>query len=219
MRLLLIEDDAMIGAAVENGLRQEGYAVDWSRDGQDAALALKNESYDLVVLDLGLPRKDGISLLRDLRRARNNVPVLIVTARDGVRDRIDGLDAGADDYLVKPFDFDELTARLRALLRRRGGRSEPIIVVGTLQLDPVNHLVTLAGEPVSLSVKEFALLHILMEQPGAPVSRNELENRLYGWGEEVGSNAVEVHIHTLRKKLGNQWIRNLRGVGWLVPNE
>lgn len=217
MRLLIVEDDAMIGAAVQRGLRQEGYAVDWAKDGQAASFALKDTSYDLVILDLGLPRKSGLELLADLRRDKNTVPVLIITARDGVSDRVHGLDAGADDYLVKPFDLDELAARLRALLRRQTGRPGPIIEVGELRMDPATHEVWLGEHLIDLSAREFALLRILLEQPGHPVSRAALEERLYGWDEEVGSNAVEVHIHALRRKLGAMWIRNLRGVGWLVP--
>lgn len=217
MRLLGVEDDSMIGSAVQRGLKQEGYAVDWARDGEAATLALKNEGYDLVLLDLGLPGKDGITLLTELRKAHNDVTVLIVTARDAVSDRIHGLDAGADDYLVKPFDLDELAARVRALLRRRGGSADPLLSSGPLQMDPAAHTVSLHGEAVPLAAKEFALLRILLEHPGTPVSRAELEERLYGWGEEVGSNTVEVYIHALRRKLGAEWIRNLRGVGWLVP--
>ncbi len=218
MRILVVEDDAMIGAAVQRGLRQEGYAVDWAKDGHAAGLALKDTPYDIVVLDLGLPRKSGLELLTDIRRAKNSVPVLIITARDGVSDRVHGLDAGADDYLVKPFDLDELAARLRALTRRRSGRPNPIIEVGELRMDPASHEVWLREQPVDLSAREFALLRILLEQPGQPVSRAALEDRLYGWEEEVGSNTVEVHIHALRRKLGPEWIRNLRGVGWLVPS-
>ena len=218
MRVLVVEDDAMIGAAVQRGLRQEGYAVDWTQDGQAAFLALKDGKYDLVVLDLGLPRKSGLELLNEIRREKNLVPVLIITARDGVSDRVSGLDAGADDYLVKPFDLDELAARVRALLRRRGGRANPVIEVGALRMDPATHAVWLRDQLIDLSAREFALLRILLEQPGQPVSRAELEERLYGWEEEVGSNAVEVHIHALRRKLGAEWIRNLRGVGWLVPS-
>ena len=217
MRVLVVEDDTMIGAAVQRGLRQEGYAVDWTKDGQAAFLALKDGKYDLVVLDLGLPRKSGLELLGDIRREKNLVPVLIVTARDGVSDRVSGLDAGADDYLVKPFDLDELAARVRALLRRRGGRANPVIEVGELRMDPATHEVWMRDRLIDLSAREFALLRILLEQPGHPISRAELEERLYGWEEEVGSNAVEVHIHALRRKLGAEWIRNLRGVGWLVP--
>jgi len=218
MRVLVVEDDAMIGAAVQRGLRQEGYAVDWTQDGQAAFLALKDGKYDLVVLDLGLPRKSGLELLADIRRDKNAVPVLIITARDGVSDRVRGLDAGADDYLVKPFDLDELAARLRALLRRQSGRANPVIEAGALRMDPATHEVWLREHLVDLSAREFAVLRILLEHPGQPVSRAALEERLYGWDEEVGSNAVEVHIHALRRKLGAEWIRNLRGVGWLVPS-
>lgn len=217
MRVLIVEDDEMIGAAVRRGLEGEGYAPDWVQDGVSAARALRDVAYDLVVLDLGLPRRGGLEVLAELRRRRDAVPVLVVTARDAVSDRVRGLDAGADDYLVKPFDLDELAARVRALLRRKGGRAEPLLEIGDLALDPAAHEVRLAGAPVALSAREFALLRILMEHPGRPVSRAELEDRLYGWGREVESNAVEVHIHALRRKLGSQWIRNLRGVGWLIP--
>ncbi len=217
MRVLIVEDDEMIGAAVRRGLEGEGYAPDWVQDGVSAARALRDVAYDLVILDLGLPRRGGLEVLAELRRRRDAVPVLVVTARDAVSDRVRGLDAGADDYLVKPFDLDELAARVRALLRRKGGRAEPLLEIGDLALDPAAHEVRLAGAPVALSAREFALLRILMEHPGRPVSRAELEDRLYGWGREVESNAVEVHIHALRRKLGSQWIRNLRGVGWLIP--
>lgn len=219
MRLLLVEDDAMVGAGIRTGLRQQGYSVDWVRDGAAAELAIATTAYEAVLLDIGLPKKTGLELLAHWRKQKNAVPVLIITARDAVSDRIRGLDAGADDYLVKPFDLDELAARLRALLRRHSGRATPLIEHGALTLDPATHEVTLDGSPVSLSAREFALLHSLLENPGVPLSRAQLEDRLYGWEEEIGSNAVEVHIHSLRRKLGNQWVRNVRGVGYLVPRQ
>jgi len=217
MRLLLVEDDRMLGESLRKGLRQQGHAVDWVQDGEAADLALAGEPYDVVLLDLGLPRKGGMAVLRDLRGRRQRVPVLILTAQDAVADRVAGLDAGADDYLVKPFDLDELSARIRALQRRSSGRAEPMIVHGRLRLDPAAHEVTLDGAPVALSAREFALLHALLEHPGRPMSRTRLEERLYGWGEQVESNAVEVHVHALRRKLGAGWIRTLRGVGYVVP--
>ncbi len=217
MRLLLVEDDAMLGATVRRGLQQQGHAVDWVRDGAEAELAATSEPYDVVLLDLGLPGKGGLEVLRALRRRGLGVPVLIVTAQDAVPDRVAGLDAGADDYLVKPFALDELTARLRALQRRRAGRAEPVLAVGPLELDPGAHEVRLDGVPVPLSPKEFALLAALLEHPGRPVSRARLEEALYGWGEQVESNAVEVHVHALRRKLGPDWIKTLRGVGYVVP--
>jgi two-component system, OmpR family, response regulator QseB len=216
MRLLLVEDDAMIGEGVRQGLRQDGFTVDWVRDGKAAELALEGEAYSVMLLDLGLPRKDGLQVLRELRAKKNTLPVLILTARDAVEDRVSGLDAGADDYLVKPFDLDELAARVRALLRRSAGRSDPLIEYGDLSLNPATRHVTLQGEEVSLSAKEFALLHALLQRPGAPLSRAQLEEKLYGWEEEVESNAIEVHIHNLRKKLGSMRIRNVRGVGYTV---
>ena len=219
MRLLLVEDDAMIGAGIRTGLRQQGYSVDWVRDGEAAELATKTTPYDAILLDIGLPKKTGLELLAHWRKQKNAVPVLIITARDAVSDRIAGLDAGADDYLVKPFDLDELAARLRALLRRHSGRATPLIEHGALTLDPATHQVTLNGSPISLSAREFALLHSLLENPGVPLSRAQLEDRLYGWEEEIGSNAVEVYIHSLRRKLGNEWVRNVRGVGYLVPRQ
>lgn len=217
MRLLLVEDDAMIGRGVQNGLRQEGHTVDWVRDGAAAELAVADPVHEMILLDLGLPRKDGLELLRGLRRKGIDLPVLIITARDAVADRVQGLDAGADDYLVKPFDLDELSARIRALTRRRAGRASPVIEHGALRLDPARHEVTLDGQPVKLSAREFTLLQALLEEPGIPRSRAQLEERLYGWEDEVGSNAVEVHLHALRRKLGAGWIRNVRGVGWRVP--
>ena len=216
MRLLLVEDDPMIGAAVKSGLAQEGFAVDWVQDGRQAELAIANSVYELVLLDLGLPRKDGLALLKDLRRRRVAVPVLIATARDAVADRIEGLNAGADDYLVKPFHLQELVARVRALLRRYQGRASPEIECGVLRLNPATHEARLRGAPIELSAKEFALLQALIEKPGAVLSRQQLEEKLYGWGDEVGSNAVEVHIHNLRRKLGAGAIRNIRGVGYRV---
>ncbi len=217
MRLLLVEDDRMLGEGMRRGLRQQGHAVDWVQDGEEAELALAGEPYDVVLLDLGLPRKGGMAVLRDLRRRGQRVPVLILTAQDAVPDRVAGLDAGADDYLVKPFDLDELAARVRALQRRSGGRAEPVLVNGRLSLDPAAHEVRLDGAPVALSPREFALLHALLEHPGRPMSRTRLEERLYGWGEQVESNAVEVHVHALRRKLGAEWIKTLRGVGYMVP--
>ena len=219
MRLLLVEDDAMVGAGIRTGLRQQGYTVDWVRDGAAGESATLTTPYDAILLDIGLPKKTGLELLAHWRQQKNAVPVLIITARDAVADRIRGLDAGADDYLVKPFDLDELAARLRALLRRRSGRATPIIEHGALTLDPATHDVTLGGTEVKLSAREFALLHALLEKPGVPLSRAQLEDRLYGWQEEIGSNAVEVHIHSLRRKLGTEWVRNVRGVGYLVPRQ
>jgi two-component system response regulator QseB len=214
MRLLLVEDDAMIGAAAREGLRQEGHAVDWVRDGAQAEAAAANGVYDLVLLDLGLPRRDGLSVLRNLRAKHNEVPVLVITARDAVADRVAGLDAGADDYLVKPFDFDELAARVRAVLRRRAGRTSAVLHVGELEIDTAARQVRWKGRDVGLSAREYALLEALADRPGAFLSRAQLEERLYGWEEEIGSNAVEVHIHALRRKLDPALIRNVRGLGY-----
>lgn len=216
MRLLLVEDDAMIGESVRLGLRQDGFVVDWVQDGKAAELALVNEPYALLLLDLGLPKKDGIEVLKNLRANHNAIPVLILTARDSVADRISGLDSGADDYLVKPFDLDELAARVRALLRRQSGRADSVVRYGDLVLNVATHQVHLGEKEIALSAKEFSVLHALIDRPGAVLSRQQLEQHLYGWNEEVESNAIEVHIHNLRKKLGSDVIRNVRGVGYLV---
>ena len=216
MRLLVVEDDPMIGDSLQRGLRKSGLAVDWVRDGKDAELALGNGVYDLMILDLGLPRKGGLELLSQLRGQGNDLPVLIVTARDAVEDKVAGLNSGADDYLIKPFDFTELNARVNAIMRRRSGRGSPVMSYGPLTLDPVAHQVTLRGAPVGLSAREFSLLRALLAVPGAVLSRAELEEALYGWDEEVGSNAVEVHIHNLRSKLGSNAILNVRGAGYRV---
>jgi two-component system response regulator QseB len=219
MRLLLVEDDAMIGRSIQQGLQHDGYTVDWVRDGKAGEMALRDDVYALVLLDLGLPRLGGLELLTNLRRQKNRVPVLILTARDALADRVKGLDAGADDYLVKPFNFEELAARVRALLRRQAGRAEPTIEHGALVLNPTTHEVLLNNAPVHLSMREFSLLQALLERPGATLSRAQLEERLYGWNEEIASNAVEVYIHSLRRKLGAKWIKNVRGVGYTVPKQ
>jgi two-component system response regulator QseB len=216
MRLLLAEDDAMIGESVSRGLRQDGFAVDWVRDGREAEEALAASVHDLVLLDLGLPRKEGLDLLRAMRRRGDSRPVLIVTARDSVADRVAGLDAGADDYVQKPFELTELAARVRALLRRRDGRASPVVEVGDITLDPAAHEVRVRGDVVAVSAREFALLEALLARPGAVLSRAQLEEKLYGWNEEIGSNAVEVHLHALRRKLPPNSIRNVRGVGWTI---
>src|SRR6187551_3829605 len=218
MRILLVEDDPMIGKTLQQALQQDGYAVDWVIDGESGrtAITTSQDAYVLVLLDLGLPRKGGLALLRELRREGNRVRVLVVTARDAVADRVEGLDAGADDYLTKPFSLDELTARIRALLRRDVVREDNVLRHGTLALDPVTHSVTKDGQPVDLSAREFALLAALLERPGAALSKAQLEERIYRWGEEVESNAVEVHIHNLRKKLGSETIRTLRGIGYAL---
>lgn len=217
MRVLLIEDDRMIAEGVRTALRQEGYAVDWLADGGDADTSLRATRFDCIVLDLGLPIMDGLQVLRALRGRGDDTPVLILTARDAVPERVAGLDAGADDYLVKPFDLDELSARLRSLLRRGAGRAEPVIEHRGIRMDPATREVRLQGRPVRLSAREFAVLEALLRRPGAVLSRAQLEEHLYGWGEEVESNAVEVYIHGLRRKLGSDSIRTLRGVGYRVP--
>ncbi|TAL21537.1 MAG: response regulator [Nitrospirae bacterium] len=216
MRLLLVEDDTLLGDGVRAGLRQAGYTVDWCKEGRAAQRALESESYALMVLDLGLPQLSGLDLLAWLRQKGESLPVLILTARDTVADRVKGLDSGADDYLIKPFDLEELTARIRALLRRHGGRAAPLISRDKLTLDPAAHVVTLDNQPVDLAPREFAILQALLENAGRVLSRERLEQILYGWGEEVESNAVEVHIHHLRRKLGATLIRTIRGVGYVI---
>ena len=217
MRLLLVEDDSMIGEAVLDLLRAEHYAVDWVRDGELADTALRTQNYDLVLLDLGLPKRDGLEVLRALRARRQRMPVLIATARDAVQQRIDGLDAGADDYVLKPYDLHELLARLRALLRRAAGRAEPVYEHEGVSINPATREVTARGEPVVLSAREWAVLEPLIARPGLVLSRAQLEEKLYGWKDEISSNAVEVYIHGLRKKLGAGLIQNVRGVGYMVP--
>jgi two-component system response regulator QseB len=216
MRVLVVEDDPMIGRAVSAGLRGSGYAVDWVEDGASADLALGNETYDVVLLDLGLPRRNGLELLKVWRRDGKNLPVLVITARDSLAERVAGLDSGADDYLVKPFDLDELLARIRAVLRRHAGRASPETVYGAVRLDPVRREVAFRGAQVELSAREYAVFEVLMKEPGAVVSREKLEDAVYGWGEEVGSNSVEVHLHHLRRKLAPELIRNVRGVGYRI---
>jgi two-component system OmpR family response regulator len=219
MRLLLVEDDPMIGESVLQLLRAEHYAVDWVRDGRMADEALRSEHYDLVLLDLGLPKRDGLEVLRALRARKNAVPVLVATARDAVGDRVAGLDAGADDYVVKPYDTDELLARLRALLRRSAGRGEPVFEHKGVSLNPATREATVHGEPVSLSAREWAVLEPLLARPGTVLSRAQLEEKLFSWKDDVSSNAVEVYIHGVRKKLGADLIQTVRGLGYLVPKQ
>lgn len=214
MKLLLAEDDPMIGAGVVRGLKLAGFAVDWVRDGRAARAAVESGGYGLLLLDLGLPLLDGVSLLKELRRHERAIPVLVVTARDAVADRVSGLNLGADDYLTKPFDLDELIARVHALQRRQQGRTQPDMRLGALCMNPLSREAELDGRPLHLSQREFSLLAALLEKPGTVLSREQLEDRLYGWDDEVSSNAVEVHLHNLRRKLGTAWIRNVRGVGY-----
>ncbi len=217
MRLLLVEDDTMIGEAVHDLLRAEHYAVDWARDGAMADTALRTQPYDVVLLDLGLPGRDGLSVLRDLRARKDRTPVLIATARDAVAQRVEGLDAGADDYLLKPYDMDELLARIRALTRRAAGRAEPAYEHRGVVIQPATREVSVNGQPVVLSAREWAVLEPLLARPGRVLSRQQLEEKLYGWNDEISSNAVEVYIHGLRKKLGADLVLNVRGVGYMVP--
>jgi two-component system response regulator QseB len=217
MRVLLVEDDPMIAKGMQTALRQDGYAVDGVSDGRRAAEALRTESFDIVLLDLGLPGRDGLEVLRELRGRGDSTPVIIVTARDDMRNRIEGLDAGADDYIIKPFDLDEIAARMRSVLRRAAGRGDPCIRHGGISLNPVTHAVERDGVAVALSAHEFSVLEALLQRPGAVLSRAQLEDRLYGWSDSIESNAVEVYIHALRRKLGSDSIRTLRGVGYFVP--
>lgn len=219
MRLLLVEDDPMIGEQLLDLLRAESYAVDWVKDGELADTALQSQSYDLLLLDLGLPRRDGMSVLRALRARRQRLPVLIATARDALAQRIEGLDAGADDYVLKPFELDELLARIRALLRRASGAAEPVYEHMGVSLNPATHEAMVAGQPVSLTAREWAVLEPLLARPGLVLSRQQLEEKLYSWKDEISSNAVEVYIHGLRKKLGAALIQNVRGLGYMVPKQ
>ena len=218
MRILLVEDDKMIAEAVSNGLKTARYVVDWVNNGNTAEQALNSQQYDLVLLDLGLPGQDGLQVLKHLRQEKNNTPVLIVTARDDLDSRLAGLDGGADDYIIKPFDLSELLARIRAVLRRQSGQSTPLLSNGAITLNPTNYQVTLADQPmpIELSNKEFAILQALMTRPGIIHSRADLEDKIYAWGDEVESNAIDFLIHALRKKIGKEHIKNVRGVGWLV---
>jgi len=216
MRVLLIEDDRMVGAAVTQAMRDAAYAVDWVTDGKAAVDAVEAETYDLALLDLGLPLVDGLTLLRHFRKSYRDLPVIIVTARDGVDDRVDGLDLGADDYLTKPFEVRELLARMRAILRRQGSGTSPILSNGVVSLDPATHDASFGEGTCSLTAHEFALLQALLIRPGTILSREDLERRVYGWNAEVESNAVEFLIHSVRKKVGTTVIRTVRGVGWMV---
>lgn len=217
MRVLLVEDDPMIGKAIQEALKDASYATDWVKNGQTALNTLACQNYDIILLDLGLPGKDGLEVLNMIRAKNNPVPLLIITARDGVEDRIRGLDDGADDYVLKPFEMTELLARMRAVLRRKGGIASPNFTNGRVSLDPATReAIVNAGEPIQLSSREFALLQALLVRPGAILSRSDLEDRIYGWGDEVESNAVDFLIHALRKKLGSEIIKNVRGVGWMV---
>jgi DNA-binding response OmpR family regulator len=219
MRVLLVEDDRMIAEAVRTALQQDGHTVDWMRDGASASAALAASTFDIVLLDLGLPKRGGLEVLREARGRGNATPVIIITARDDVQSRIGGLDSGADDYVVKPFDLDELAARMRSVLRRGAGRAEPMIEHAGIRLNPATREVSFRGSPVQLSAREYAVLEALLMRPGAILSRAQLEDRLYGWGGEIESNAVEVYIHSLRRKLDSDTIRTVRGVGYRVPKD
>ncbi len=222
MRLLIVEDDRLLGDAIQAGLTQAGFAVDWVCDGLAAENALAGQlasDYAAMVLDLGLPRRDGLTVLKGIRQRGSALPVLILTARDTIEDRILGLDSGADDYLLKPFDMGELLARLRALIRRAEGKATPRLEVSGIVLDPAAHTVSVDGTPIDLTAKEFALLHTLMLNAGRVLSRQQLEQHLYSWNDETGSNTIEVYVHHLRRKLGRDLIRNMRGIGYLIEKE
>ncbi len=216
MRILLVEDDRMIGEAISVALRDAAYAVDWTRDGETALQAIANQEYQAILLDLGLPKLNGCTVLQRVRAMGSDLPIIIISARDALSDRIEGLDLGADDYLVKSFAMDELLARLRAIIRRQGGQGSPVLSSGSLQLDLSTHIAQLGEVSVLLSRREFALLQALLLRPGAILSRAQLEERLYGWGEEIESNSIDFLIHALRKKLGAEVIKNVRGAGWMV---
>ena len=216
MRILLVEDDRLLGDGLQAGLTQAGYAVDWLRDGEAAVVALSTESFAAVVLDLGLPKRDGLSVLQWLRGRHDATPVLILTARDQLEDRVRGLDLGADDYVLKPFDLDEIAARLRALVRRAHGRPEPVLTLGEIELNPAARTVTRAGLAIDLTAREFDLLHLLLQNADRVLTRRSLEEQLYTWNDALDSNALEVHIHHLRRKLGNELIRTVRGVGYMA---
>lgn len=221
MRLLLVEDDELLGDGVRVGLIQNGYTVDWFKDGVSALNAIRSEAFDMMVLDLGLPKMSGLALLQHIREQGNSIPVLILTARETIEDRVKGLDTGADDYLTKPFDLDELCARLRALQRRFLNRADSIVTYNNITLDPAAHVVKVGGEEISISRREFSLLQKLLENAGSVLSREQLTQSLYGWEEDVDSNALEVHIHNLRKRFGGNFIRTIRGVGYMAtrPDE
>ena len=216
MRILLVEDDRLLGDGLQAGLTQAGYAVDWLRDGEAAVAALSTETFAAVVLDLGLPKRDGLSVLQWLRGRHDATPVLILTARDQLEDKVRGLDLGADDYVLKPFDLDEITARLRALVRRAHGRPEPMLTLGEIELNPAARTVMRAGQTIELTAREFDLLHLLLQNADRVLTRRSLEEQLYTWNDAVDSNALEVHIHHLRRKLGNDLIRTVRGVGYMA---
>ncbi len=220
MRVLLVEDDELLGDGICSGLKHYGHTVDWIKDGKSAleALTRKQETFDVVVLDLGLPKMPGLEVLKKVREKNISVPVLILTAKDAIEDRVSGLDAGADDYIAKPFDLDELCARLRALQRRSKSRAQPVLEFGDIKMDPAAHTVSFKDQPIDLSRREFTLLQKLLENAGRVISRDQLNQSLYGWGENIDSNALEVHVHNLRKRFGTKLIRTIRGVGYMVKD-